>query len=395
MEQWRSEVIRVEKPRRHYGPGSRLATFAKDIAIVTPVAVVLTGALAAGLVYGYTPGNALSEPTDVIEGQVVQDAASTDVRGAAAYLNPLLEAAGLDAIESLPPYIDSYQVFVLQEGGAIVPVEFLSWSAGNPSSLEEIAAQVEPGMLVRIPVIDGLTRHYGHSLDVLGEGELPEILDGIELSLEPTAVAEGYHLGWLGAYDETAPYRLNDSYLTWSHSDDPLLSDPEALADALFERLSRADMSNCEGTAAEDVYRVGHADLVRLSLLMDHLDSIYNRRELALMMSEDMLDHSAEHGGMIRLSDDGIDFHEIPSNLPFPDDHRYDFNASTYFSSPLSVAMFHFHAQAAHIENACPSGMEWGEGGDIDIVRELRIPGVMLSSLSESRFNAMFTTKSA
>lgn len=39
--------------------------------------------------------------------------------------------------------------------------------------------------------------------------------------------------------------------------------------------------------------------------------------------------------------------------------------------------------------------MEWGEGGDLDAVRELRIPGVMLSSLPERRFNAVFYTKDA
>lgn len=344
MVQWRAQVIEVEKPLRRSSLGAKLAGLAKDLIIVTPVAAVLTGALAAGVVYGYTPGNALSEPTDVVEGMVVQDSARTDMKGAALYLNPFLEAAGLSPIDSLPPYLDTYQVFVLQEGGVIVPVEFLDWSVGAPSQLEELAAQVEPGTLVRIPVTEGLTRHYGHSLDVLGEGELPDVAEGLELSLSPSSPAEGIHLGFLGLFDELAPDRLNDSIFVWRYRDDPQRADPQALADALFGRLSQADMSNCQGTAPEDVYRLGHADLIRLSLLMDHVGSIRNRRELALMMSEDMLDVAAEHGGMVRLSSGGIGFHEIPSTGAVPDDRHYYFNASSYFTSPQSVALFHFHA---------------------------------------------------
>ena len=386
MGEWRAKVIEVREPSL----GKRVLSAADEVLGLAALAGV---AAFIGASIGLTPGGPLRQPTYVIEGVVIEDSFETDYEGLGMYINPALEAIGVEPVRSLPPYLDSYQVTLLF-GSEQIHIEFLDWALGSDTSLEEIAEEIEQGDVIRVAMYQGLDRYYGVSVEKVGEGERPGSGLFNDEKLRPTpmhmALAQGFTktLGGLGLH------RIQDAYLVHTLSSDevlgPVLSDKQNLAESLYELLLERDTNYCPDAAAENVLLLDHADLIRLFLFTEFLDNPENLTDIGRMMEKDTFDLTAEHGGWARLSGDELVFHRLPSACRTCGDNRYHFLFNQFNLSLDTLAMFHFHAQPGVSESACPSGMGFGEFGDVDTTREAKIPGYLFSSLPDKRFNASF-----
>ena len=391
MGELRAEVIEYDiPPKRKPSLLGGLAT----LALATTAGLGLLGVP----IIQFGPAGDWQRPDYVVEGTVVYEELEMDMDGTASSVNPLLEDLGLAPLESAIPYLDSYRMVILHRD-ALVPVEFMEWSLGRVGGLASIERSIEPGDMVRIQARRDSDHYVGISVETLGSSEVPPWVREMDLRFPASTKYEVLEGGFLETMNHVGLYKIHDSYLVLRMSADreqgPSVEDASRLEDLLLERLAETDVSYCPAGAVDNIRLLGHADLIRLYLLTEYLDDPGNRTRIGRMLEADRLDRGAEHGGWASLEDGQLEFDRIPSACQHCGDNFYYWDLNRFFADPEIVADFHFHAQNDHIGNACPSGIQFEGGGDMDTVRELKVPGYLFVTLEGERFNASFYTKTA
>lgn len=383
MEEWRSQVVWEQKGKRGC------------------LGKVVGGALYAGLLGGICYGgvNVLeSRPIpageeEVIEAVVIHDWFYKDLEGKYSFFNPLIDEGfrqlGAQAPESFPPYMDNYIVTML-EGCTPYVVEFPDLSFfGEGSKYESLAEEIGPGERVRITMVEDNGRYFGTSIEQLGMSGLP--------ALCPFFPSQDSRIGSVKDLESARDwYLIQDAYLVDTMTArEPALEDMVGLAQGLYDRLLAADDTHCYTAQPLDVFLLDHAELIRLHLLLEHLDSAENRSALGAMLDEDNADVLGEHGGRVLWNASGIAFEPIPNPVleydypeeGIPPDAIYYFNHLDYRGMGV-LAMFHFHAMYPEYNGGCPS--EPDIGGAVSSNTD----GIMVSRQPYSTFNVVFYTNS-
>lgn len=385
MEQWRTRVISKQKKRR----GGCLGK-------------IIGGALYLGVLGGLCHGwiNFIESKhippgeEEVIEAVVVHDWFHKDLEGKYSLFNPIIDEGfgqlDLKAPESFPPYMDNYIVTVLDDCTPYV-IEFPDLSFfGEDSKYESLADEIELGDKVRLTMVEdpnNYGRYFGTSIELLGKSEIPE-----RCQFFPSPDSQIGSVKHLRSSEEW--YLLQDAYLVDTMGAyDPALEDQVELAKNLYERLFTVENTYC---AAEptDLFLLDHAELVRISLLLDYLEEPENRATLAAMIEEDFEDRLGEHGGRVLWDINGIEFKLIPNpvlDYLEPDDERIN---HTYYMNHMDyrnmdcLAMFHFHAAYDDFNQPCPSDI------DVEVAIGSNIDGIMISRQQDSTFNVTFYSHS-
>lgn len=383
MEEWRSQVIGEQKRKRGC------------------LGKVVGGALYLGVLGGICYGGVnLLESTpipsgeeEVIEAVVVHDWFYKDLEGKYSLFNPLIDEGfsqlGAQAPESFPPYMDNYIVTVL-EGCTPYVVEFPDLSFfGEESKYESLAEEIGPGERVRITMVEDNGRYFGTSIEQLGRAELPQRC--------PFFPSQDSMIGSVKDLESSRDwYLIQDAYLVDTMTaQEPALGDLVGLATGLYERLLSADSCYCSTAQPLDVFLLDHAELIRLHMLIEHLEVAANRSAIGAMLDEDNADLVGEHGGRMLWDADRLVFELIPNPVleyVEPDDEILpDF---TYYYNPLDhrgidvLAMFHFHAMYLDFNGGCPSQP------DIDGTVSSNTDGIMISRQPDRTFNVTFYTNS-
>lgn len=383
MEQWRSQVI-LEQRRKRGCLGK-----------------VAGGALYLGMLGGICYwGVNLLESTPIPPGEeetigavVIHDWFYKDLEGKYSLFNPLIDEGfrqlGLQEPESFPPYMDSYIVTVLEDCTPSV-IEFPDVSFfGEDSKYENLAEVIEPGERVRITAVEGNGRYFGTSIELLGKAEIP--------ALCPFFPSQDSRIGSVKDLESSGDwYLIQDAYLVDAMTaHEPALEDQVGLAQNLYERLLVADSTHCPTAQPLDIFLLDHAELIRLHLLMEHLEVAANRSAIGAMLDDDNADVFGEHGGRVLRNASGIAFEPIPNPVleydypeeGIPPDAIYYFNHLDYRGMDV-LAMFHFHAMYPDYNGGCPS--EQDVGGAVSSNTD----GIMISRQPDSTFNVTFYTNS-
>ncbi len=418
MDEWRTEVIPDSKPRK------KKKRFFRRLGEIIGSAVYL-GALG-GIAYcgtkfietGVIPldkeqvTEVLGEDTtlaidtifplaeeQVLEGIVVHDFMHVDIGGTYHVLGQYIEDAELflniDLPDSTPPFLDTYFVTILDGCTPyVVEMHDMSW-IGERSRYQDIDGAVDTGTKVRITAIPHGERLFGTGIEILGYGELPEECEFIPEIGRPVVQPVDLELSWNW-------FLIQDAYLVESMTADPnyspIVSDPVELAKGLLERLLEADSSFCAIADPVDVFKLDHAELIRLYLLFEHFENQDNIKLMGDMLEDDNADIMGEHGGRISWDETDIAFEDIPNPVLryLPRDHpdvdfTYYFNVLDY-KGLHTLAMYHFHACYPREDfifygnGACPSEP------DIEGVISSKVDGVVVSLQPENTFNVIFYT---